>query len=76
MNSSTDTAIQQRVKQLVDSETLMLFDTDSDPTERNNLIGDPKYASDVATLSQKLLSHMKNTDDPQTKAFEESMISR
>jgi N-sulfoglucosamine sulfohydrolase len=76
MNSSTDTAIQQRVKQLVDGETLMLFDTDNDPTERNNLIGDPKYAKDVATLSQKLLSHMKNTDDPQTKAFEAAMNSR
>jgi N-sulfoglucosamine sulfohydrolase len=76
MNSSTDPAIQQRVKQLVEGETLMLFDTDNDPTERNNLISDPKYASDLAELSHKLLSHMKNTDDPQATAFEKAINSR
>ena len=31
MNASTDTAIQARVKQLVEGETLMLFDTATDP---------------------------------------------
>ena len=70
MNASTDAAIQSRVKQLVEGETLMLFDTAVDPTERKNLIHDPKYANDVAELSRKLLAHMRRTDDPQTMAFE------
>ena len=69
MNASTDVKIQARVKQLVDGEPLMLFDTASDPTERKNLINDPKYSNDVAELSKKLLAHMKRTDDQQVKAF-------
>ncbi len=73
MDASTDATIQTRVKQLVDGETLMLFDTAIDPTERKNLINDAKYASEVASLSQKLLSHMKRTDDPQTIAFESAI---
>jgi len=73
MNASTDAKIQSRVKQLVEGETLMLFDTAADPTERKNLIGDPKYANDVAELTKKLLAHMKKTDDPQTKAYEAAL---
>ena len=70
MSALTDTLIQARVKQLVEGETLMLFDTSADPTERKNLINDLKYSSEVSELSKKLLAHMKRTDDPQTKAFE------
>ena len=74
MNASTDTAIQARVKQLVEGETLMLFDTATDPTERKNLINDPKYSSEVEELGKKLLAYMKKTDDPQTKAFEDAFV--
>ncbi len=75
MNASKDAKIQARVKQLVDGEPLMLFDTAVDPTERKNLINDPKYANDVAKLSKMLLAHMKRTEDPQTKAFEVAATS-
>jgi N-sulfoglucosamine sulfohydrolase len=70
MNASTDPKIQARVTQLVEGETLMLFDTAADPTERKNLVNDPRYAQDVAELSEKLRAQMMKTDDPQTKAFE------
>lgn len=70
MNASSDAKIQARVKQLVEGEPLMLFDTAADPTERKNLIANPKYATDVTELAKKLLAHMKKTEDPQTKAFE------
>lgn len=76
MNSATDETIQARVKQLVHGETLMLFDTAADPTERKNRIQDPKYSVDVAQLSQKLLAHMKKTDDPQLAAFERAIEKR
>lgn len=73
MNASSDAKIQARVKQLLDGEPLMLFDIANDPTERKNLISDPRYARDLADLSRKLLLHMRNTDDPQTKAFEAAL---
>lgn len=76
MSASTEPAIQARVKQLVDGEPLMLFDTATDPTERKNLIKDPKYAADLAALSQQLLAHMKRTADPQTKAFEAALTAK
>ncbi|MCE9562833.1 MAG: sulfatase [Planctomycetes bacterium] len=76
MNASTDAVIRARVKQLVDGETLMLFDTVADPAERKNLINDPKYANDVAELSKKLLAQLKRTDDPQTKAFEAAITKK
>jgi N-sulfoglucosamine sulfohydrolase len=70
MNASTDEKVRARVRQLVEGEPLMLFDTAADPAERKNLINDPRYANDVTELTTKLLAHMKRTDDPQTKAFE------
>ncbi len=65
LNSSTDEKIQARIKQLVEGEPLMLFDNAA-IHERKNLCNDPNYAKDLAELSQKLLSHMKQTDDPLT----------
>lgn len=76
MNASTDPAVQARVKQLVEGEQLMLFNTAADPTERRNLIRDPEYANDLAELSKKLLTHMKRTEDPQTKAFEAALATK
>ena len=76
MNASDDAKVRARVKQLVDGESLMLFDTAADPTERKNLVRDLKYANDVAELSRKLLAHMKRTDDPQTKAFEAALATK
>ena len=69
MNTAPDEAIQARVKQLVVGEPLMLFDTVADPTERTNLINDPRHASEADALSRKLLDHMRKTNDPQTDAF-------
>lgn len=76
MKASTDEKIASRVKQLVVGEPLMLFDTAADPEERVNLIHDPRYGDDVATLSQKLLAHMQRTDDPQTEPFRIALAKR
>ena len=48
----------------------MKFDISADPTERKNLINEPKYANDVAKLSQTLLTQLKKTSDPEASAFE------
>ena len=76
MNASSDDRIQARVKQLVDGEPLMLFDTSSDLTERRNLINDPRYANDLAELSKKMSAHMQRTDDPQAMAFEAAIAKK
>ena len=70
MNASSDAEIKKRVQQLVVGEPLMLFDLTTDPSERKNLIRDPRYAKDAAELGKKLLAHMQKTDDPQTKPFQ------
>jgi N-sulfoglucosamine sulfohydrolase len=64
MKASMDPKVRARVEQLTIGETWMLFDTQADPSERQNLIRDPKYATEVKQLLQKLLTHMKQTDDP------------
>lgn len=76
MKASTDPTIQTRVKQLVDGERLMLFDTAADPAERINLIHDSRYANDVEELSRKLLEHMQRTNDPETEAFTAALKNR
>jgi N-sulfoglucosamine sulfohydrolase len=70
MDASKDPVVKRRVKQLLEGETLMFFDTAADPSERNNLVSDPKQAPEIAALAAKLLDHMKRTGDPQTEAFE------
>ncbi len=73
MNASTEAGVQQRVKQLVIGEPLMLFDLTADPSERTNVLRDPKYAADLAQLSEKLLAHMRATGDPQTENFQAAL---
>jgi N-sulfoglucosamine sulfohydrolase len=70
MNDSADPKIQARVRQLVDGESLMFFDLTKDPTERQNMVHDPAYASDIKMLAGKLLDHMKKTEDPLSRTFE------
>lgn len=74
MKASNDPAIQSRVKQLIDGEVLMLFDTAVDPSERHNLIRDPMFANDFNELCRKLLAHMQRTNDPQLAAFEAALL--
>lgn len=76
MNASTDPKIKARVKQLVEGEPLMLFDLDTDPTERKNLIRDPQYANELSELSRKLQDHMKRTGDPLAPAFAAALAKK
>jgi N-sulfoglucosamine sulfohydrolase len=73
MNKSLDERIMARVKQLTVGEKWMLYDTLADPSERRNLVGDPKYTRDLEILLQKLLTHMKQTEDPLLMQFESAI---
>lgn len=44
--------------------TEMLFDLQTDPLERNNLVGNPQYAAVLSEMRQKLMQWMEATDDP------------
>lgn len=76
MNRSTDPQVQDRVKQYIRGERLMLFDLQKDPAERNNLIHDESYQEELQRLSAKLLAHLKETGDPQADAFQAEISSR
>ncbi|MEY4567613.1 MAG: hypothetical protein RLY14_2583 [Planctomycetota bacterium] len=73
MSKSVDEKIIARVKQLTVGEKWMLYDIEADPSERKNLVGDPKYARDLDVLLEKLLMHMKQTDDPLLLQFESAI---
>jgi N-sulfoglucosamine sulfohydrolase len=74
MNKSVDEKIRARVAQLTSGETWMLFDVKADPSERKNLARDPNYAQDFDSLLQKLLNHMKKTDDPLLPQLEAAIV--
>ena len=63
MNASDDPRVQARVRQLVEGEPLMLFDTAADPGERKNLVRDPKYAADYKRVAEA--GGFKITEDRQ-----------
>ncbi|MFY8199019.1 MAG: sulfatase [Pirellula staleyi] len=73
MNKSVDEKIIARVKQLTIGEKWMLYDVEADPSERKNLVGDSNYSRDFDVLLQKLLMHMKQTDDPLLLQFESAI---
>jgi N-sulfoglucosamine sulfohydrolase len=64
-----DAAIAARVRQYVFGVPLALYDLESDPDERHNLIGVPAYGPDVEQLAGLLGAHMERTGDPQLEAF-------
>ena len=69
--SKTDERIASRVKQLQVGEKLMFFNMGADPTERANLVQDPKLKPEIERLALLLLTHMEKTNDPQTAAFKQ-----
>jgi len=76
METATDPGIQARVQQFVSGETLMLYDTQLDPTERINRVTDPAYAADFSELSQTLLARLRASDDPQAEAFSQAIAEQ
>lgn len=75
MQAATDPQVQARVRQLVSGAPLMLFDTQLDPAERINRVDDPDYADDFLELSQKLLTELRASDDPQAGAFLQALTN-
>jgi N-sulfoglucosamine sulfohydrolase len=67
--AESDAKIQGRVQQLLTGTREQFFDLRTDPDERINLIGDPKYKNEIDRLRQLLLAHMEKTSDPQLQNF-------
>jgi N-sulfoglucosamine sulfohydrolase len=47
------------------------YDFQKDPDALHNLIDDPQYKDEIARMRRSMLQHLIETQDPQTKAFEE-----
>ncbi len=53
-----------------------LYDYDSDPDARHNLIDEPAHQQTVQRLRERLRKHMTATNDPQRLAFQRLLKSR
>jgi N-sulfoglucosamine sulfohydrolase len=67
--AGSDPKLQARVEHLIYRCREEFYDEEKDPDERNNLITDPHYESEIAELKALLLAHMERTDDPMAKRF-------
>ena len=65
----SDPKLKARVEQLTIGVPEQLFDLRTDPDERTNVIGDPKYQAELGRLRKLLLAHMEKTGDPQLENF-------
>jgi N-sulfoglucosamine sulfohydrolase len=67
---ATDPEVAKRVKQYTYGVPMELYDLETDPGQRINLIDRPDMRARSAEMKQKLLAHMRETGDPQLENFE------
>lgn len=68
--AAQDPRIRARVEQYLHRTRQEFYDLEQDPDERRNLIDDPKYRSEIRTLRDLMLAHMRKTADPLLAEFE------
>jgi N-sulfoglucosamine sulfohydrolase len=64
-----DPEIQQRVNQFLYRAPEEFYDLEKDPSERNNLIADSNFQTEIKKLKQLLFSQMQKTQDPLIDQF-------
>lgn len=67
--AASDARIKARVDHYIFRCAEELYDLERDPAERQNLIADPTYASEIARLKVLLFAEMKRTGDPLLEQF-------
>lgn len=65
--AATEPAIGARVKQYTMGIVLAFYDLGKDPGQRQNVIEDPSYSSQVEVMKARLLEEMERTGDPQAE---------
>ena len=64
-----DPQLKARVDRLIYRCTEEFYDEEKDPDERDNIINDPKYQSEIRQMKALLLAQMEKTDDPLAPQF-------
>jgi N-sulfoglucosamine sulfohydrolase len=67
--AGNDPKLQARIDQLIYRSAEEFYDEEKDRDERNNLIADSQYQSEIAQLKELLLAHMEKTADPLAQQF-------
>ena len=68
--AENDPQITARVDLFVHRVPEEMYDYAADPDALRNLAAVPEFEAEVAALRLRMLEHMRETDDPQTAAFE------
>jgi len=68
--AETDPNVAARLQQYTVGTGLALYDLQSDPGQRSNLIDSPNHAKVVETMKQALREYMVRTGDPQSANFD------
>lgn len=61
--------LKSRVEHLIYRCAEEFYDLEKDPDERDNLINDPNYQSEITEMKELLLAHMEKTEDPLVRRF-------
>lgn len=68
--AKTDRRIAARIEQYVSGIPMAFYDLEADPGQRRNLINDRRHAGRIKTMTDRLLSEMKRTGDPEVANLE------
>jgi len=68
--ADSDAKVAARVKQFHYGEPMALYDLETDPGQRVNLIAHPEHKAHIHTMQQELLAYMRRTSDPQLDNLE------
>lgn len=67
--AEADPRIAARVRQYVEGFPMALYDLQSDPGQRKNLLDDPAHRATADAMKQLMLAEMERTADPQLENF-------
>ena len=64
-----DPKLKSRVNNFIYRCAEEFYDEEKDPDERDNLIDNPNYQTEITQMKALLLAHMEETDDPLVRQF-------
>jgi hypothetical protein len=70
-----DPKLKSRVNNFIYRCAEEFYDEEKDPDERDNLIDNPNYQTEIIRLKALLLAHMEKTDDPLVRQFRRALKS-
>jgi N-sulfoglucosamine sulfohydrolase len=68
-----DPKLKSRVNNFIYRCAEEFYDEEKDPDERDNLIDNPNYQTEITQMKALLLAHMEKTDDPLVRQFRRAL---